>query len=41
MKVTMIPIVIGTLGTITKWLVKGLEDLKEKDKERPPRLLYC
>ena len=25
-KVTVIPIVIGALGTITKWLVQGLED---------------
>ena len=28
MKVTIIPIVIGTLGTVTKGLVKGLEDLE-------------
>ena len=28
MKVTFIPIVIGSLGTITKWLIKGLEDLE-------------
>ena len=28
MKVTIWPIVIGTLGTITKGLLKGLEDLK-------------
>ena len=28
MKVTVIPIVIGALGTITKVLVQGLEDLK-------------
>ena len=27
MKVTVIPIVIGTLGTMLKGLVKGLEDL--------------
>ena len=27
MKVTVIPIVIGTLGMISKGLVKGLEDL--------------
>ena len=27
MKVTIIPIVIGTLGTVTKGLLKGLEDL--------------
>ena len=28
MKVTIVPIVIGTLGTITKGLLKGQEDLK-------------
>ena len=28
MKVTIITIVIGTLGTITKGLIKGLEDLE-------------
>ena len=28
MKVTIIPIVIGALGTITKGLLKGLEDLE-------------
>ena len=28
MKVTVIPIVIGALGTITKILVQGLEDLE-------------
>ena len=28
MKVTIVPIVIGTLGTITKWLLKGLEGLE-------------
>ena len=28
MKVTVIPIVIGTLGTVTKRLVQGLEDLE-------------
>ena len=27
MKVTIIPIFIGTLGTVTKGLVEGLEDL--------------
>ena len=27
-KVTIVPIVIGALGTITKGLLKGLEDLK-------------
>ena len=28
MKVTIVPIVIGMLGTITKGLLKGLEDLE-------------
>ena len=28
MKVTIIPIVIGALGTVTKGLVKALEDLE-------------
>ena len=28
MKVTIIPIVIGAFGTVTKWLSKGLEDLE-------------
>ena len=28
MKVTIVPIVIGTLGTVTKGLLKSLEDLE-------------
>ena len=28
MKVMIIPIVIDTFGTVTKWLLKGLEDLE-------------
>ena len=28
MKVTIVPIVIGVFGTITKGLLKGLEDLE-------------
>ena len=28
MKVTVIPIVIGTLGTVTKWLAEGMVDLE-------------
>ena len=28
MKVTIIPIVIGALGTVTKGLIKGLEDFE-------------
>ena len=31
MKVTVIPIVIGAFGTVTKGLLKGLEDLKVGD----------
>ena len=30
MKVTVIPIVVGELGTILKGSVKGLEDLEER-----------
>ena len=30
MKVTVIPIIIGTLGTIPRRLVNGLEDLEKK-----------
>ena len=32
MKVTIIPIVIGALGTVTKGLLKGLEDLEVGDR---------
>ena len=32
MKVTVIPIVIGALGTVIKGLVKGLEDLEKQSK---------
>ena len=28
MKVTIVPIVIGALGTVNKWLLKGLKDLE-------------
>ena len=41
MKVTVIPIVIGALGTITKRLVQGLEDLKKEDRWRPSKLKHC
>ena len=33
MKVTVIPIVIGALGTVTKGLVKRLEDLEVSTRE--------
>ena len=32
MKVTMIPIVIGVFGSVTKELVQGLEDLEIKEQ---------
>ena len=35
MKVTVIPIVIGALGTIPKGLVKGLEDIEIKEQVEP------
>ena len=28
MKVTIVPIVFGVFGTVTKWLLKGLQDLE-------------
>ena len=34
MKETVIPIVIGALGTVTKRLVQGLEDLKIRGREK-------
>ena len=34
MKVTVIPIVVGALGTVTKVLVKGLEELEIKRSSR-------
>ena len=36
MKVTMIPIVIGALGTTPKGLGKGLEDLEIKGQAQKP-----
>ena len=33
MKVTFIPIIIGTLGTVTKGLLKGLDDLEIRGRE--------
>ena len=32
MKVTIIPIVIGAFGTVTKGLLKGLKDLEVGDR---------
>ena len=40
MKVTVIPIVIGALGTISKELIKGFEDRKKEDKWTPSRLQH-
>ena len=40
MKVTGIPIVIGAFGTVTKGLLKGLEDLKINDQWRPSKLQH-
>ena len=33
MKVTVIPLVIGTFGTVTKVLLKRLEELKVRGRE--------
>ena len=35
MKVTIVPIVIGALGAITKGLLKGLEDSIAKNGQNP------
>ena len=35
MKVTIIPIVIGAFGTVTKGLLKSLEDLEVGDRVDP------
>ena len=37
MQVTIIPIVIGAFGTVTKGLLKGLEDLELADRWRPSK----
>ena len=37
MKVTVIPIVIGTLGIVAKGLVQGLEDFGIREKGRPSK----
>ena len=34
MKVAFIPIVIGTFGTVTKGLLKGLEDMEIGGREK-------
>ena len=40
MQVTIIPIVIGPFGTVTKGLLKGLEEWKLADGWRPPKRQY-
>ena len=40
MQVIIIPIVIGDFGTVTKELLKGLEDLDIRKKWSPSKLLY-
>ena len=40
MKVTVIPIVVGALGTIPKRLVKGLEDLEIRGRVKPFKLQH-
>ena len=37
MKVTIIPIVIGVIGTVAKGLLKGLEDLEVGSEWRPSK----
>ena len=39
MKVTVIPIVIGTLGRVIKGLIQGLKDLGIRDERRPSTAL--
>ena len=39
MKVTIIPIVIGAFGTVTKGLLKGLEDLEVGGREETTQTL--
>ena len=40
MQVTIILIVIGAFGTLTKGLLKGLKDLEVTDEWGPPKLLH-
>ena len=37
MKMTVIPVVVGVFGMVTKGLVQGLEDL-ERDDRKPSKL---
>ena len=40
MIVTIVPIVIGAFGTVTKGLLKGLEDLEVGGRVRPSKLQH-
>ena len=40
MQMTIIPIVIGAFGTVTKGLLKGLEDLEVADEWSPSKQLH-
>ena len=40
-KVTILPIVIGALGTVTKWLVQGLEDLEIMGRMDTVQIQHC
>ena len=40
MKVTIVPNLIGAFGTVTKGLLKGLEDLEAGERARPSKLLH-
>ena len=41
MKVTIVPIVIGALGTVTKGLLKGLKDLEVGGRVELPKRQHC
>ncbi len=41
MQVTIIPIVIGVFETVTKGLLKGLEDLEVGRRVETSKLLHC
>ena len=40
MRVTIVPIVIGAFGAVTKGLLKGLADMELADEWRPSKLLH-
>ena len=41
MKVTVIPILIGALGTIPKGLISGVEELEIGRRAKPYKLQHC